>query len=289
MKKNTNKKLNTGITLIALVITIVVLSILAAITINLTLGDNGILKRAKTAKEKYQNAEGQEQLEIAKTANEIDNFVGGNRNNEELQYFKTRIANVLTASGINTSPNDSIDTIIQNISSLSTRKSNDFTLLYYRGNEYEDITEGWEFEKYSTNDYYTTSNPVWFEGDANNSSGSIERTENSINIRAVHANPDGYCKTKVTLRNKKAIDLTEYSNLFITLSYSCDSHENASGALYIYDDNNNCIKSASLYDKICEVDISDLSGNAFIEFYLNSGPTRVAQVSANITRIGLEK
>ena len=45
-----------GITLVALVITIIVLLILAGITISLTLGQNGILKRAEDAGRNYQNA-----------------------------------------------------------------------------------------------------------------------------------------------------------------------------------------------------------------------------------------
>ena len=42
-----------GITLIALVITIIVLLILAGVTINALSGDNGILKRATEAKQKH--------------------------------------------------------------------------------------------------------------------------------------------------------------------------------------------------------------------------------------------
>lgn len=44
-----------GITLVALVITIIVLLILAGVTISLTLGENGLLNRAEQAKE-YHNA-----------------------------------------------------------------------------------------------------------------------------------------------------------------------------------------------------------------------------------------
>ena len=43
-------KKNTGITLVALVITIIVLLILAGVTISLTLGENGLLKRAEESK-----------------------------------------------------------------------------------------------------------------------------------------------------------------------------------------------------------------------------------------------
>ena len=48
--KNNNKKMSSGITLIALVITIMVLLILAGISIQMLSGDNGILQRATEAK-----------------------------------------------------------------------------------------------------------------------------------------------------------------------------------------------------------------------------------------------
>ena len=51
------KKSGKGITLIALVITIVVLLILAGVTIATLTGDNGLLTRANEAKEKTEEAE----------------------------------------------------------------------------------------------------------------------------------------------------------------------------------------------------------------------------------------
>ena len=48
-----------GITLIALVITIIVLLILAGVTINLTLGENGILTTAQQAAKNYTDAQNQ--------------------------------------------------------------------------------------------------------------------------------------------------------------------------------------------------------------------------------------
>ncbi len=53
-----------GITLIALVITIVILIILAGVAINLTVGENGIFNKAKFAKEKYTNEEYLEQEQL---------------------------------------------------------------------------------------------------------------------------------------------------------------------------------------------------------------------------------
>ena len=54
-----------GITLIALVITIIVLLILAGVTIATLTGDNGILGKAKTAKTTNDEEKAKEQIKIA--------------------------------------------------------------------------------------------------------------------------------------------------------------------------------------------------------------------------------
>lgn len=60
-----NLKNHNGITLIALVITIIVLLILAGISISMLSGDNGILQKATTAKTNIDNAQIQEQINLA--------------------------------------------------------------------------------------------------------------------------------------------------------------------------------------------------------------------------------
>lgn len=57
-------KKNKGITLIALVITIIVLLILAAVSIAMLTGENGILTKASTAGEKNKEAEAKEKVEL---------------------------------------------------------------------------------------------------------------------------------------------------------------------------------------------------------------------------------
>ena len=57
---------NKGITLIALVVTIVVLLILAGITISLVFSENGIISKSKNAKEQTEISQVREQLELAK-------------------------------------------------------------------------------------------------------------------------------------------------------------------------------------------------------------------------------
>ena len=60
------KKRQKGITLIALVVTIVVLLILAGITISLVFGSNGVIQKAQDSKEQTEIGEMREKLEMAK-------------------------------------------------------------------------------------------------------------------------------------------------------------------------------------------------------------------------------
>ena len=59
------RKFNRGITLIALVVTIIVLLILAGISITMLTGQNGIINRAQEAKEKAETANDNEQRKLA--------------------------------------------------------------------------------------------------------------------------------------------------------------------------------------------------------------------------------
>ena len=69
-----------GITLIALVITIIILLILAGITINLTLGEHGIIKMAEKSGKSYVNAAEDEQKKLGGLWNEVDNIINGTGN-----------------------------------------------------------------------------------------------------------------------------------------------------------------------------------------------------------------
>ena len=62
MKKLQTKKSNTGITLITLVITIVVLTILAGVSINTVVGDDGIIQKAKEKAEATRRASAEEEM-----------------------------------------------------------------------------------------------------------------------------------------------------------------------------------------------------------------------------------
>ena len=75
MKRKANEKkkeINKGITLIALVITIIVLIILAGVSINVTIGQDGLITRAKQAKEDMETAANEEEEQLAKLVNELE-------------------------------------------------------------------------------------------------------------------------------------------------------------------------------------------------------------------------
>ena len=67
-----------GITLIALVITIIILLILAGVTLTTALSQNGLFQRAKYAGEKYKESEADESEKLGEIEEEIDKVIDGN-------------------------------------------------------------------------------------------------------------------------------------------------------------------------------------------------------------------
>ena len=91
LRYNVSKNTSKGITLIALIITIVILIILAGVTISIVTGENGLMQRAKDASLSHEEESAREKLELAlidlrvnkdtdKSYNEneyIDNYLSG--------------------------------------------------------------------------------------------------------------------------------------------------------------------------------------------------------------------
>ena len=65
MEKQKNKQRQEGITLIALVVTIIVLIILAGVSINILVGENGLITQSQRAEEDYSKSEVKEKVELA--------------------------------------------------------------------------------------------------------------------------------------------------------------------------------------------------------------------------------
>ena len=109
-------KNNKGITLVALVVTIIVLIILAGISINLILGDNGIITIAKRAKENIELAKIEEETELNELYTQLESSgtnSGGNNYDAiaKLTEFKKAIANAIDEAG-GLRPDSSAETTI---------------------------------------------------------------------------------------------------------------------------------------------------------------------------------
>ncbi len=84
-----------GITLIALVVTIIILLILAGVTLNIALSDNGLFSKTKEATEKYKQAQKDEELKVEKMEYAIDGKditkVQEISNKEEFKEFRNNV------------------------------------------------------------------------------------------------------------------------------------------------------------------------------------------------------
>ncbi len=81
-KQSFNQIKEKGITLVALVVTIVILLILAGITINMTVGQNGLFRRAQNAVDTYKKSASTEQSQMDALAGILDG-VNGNTFNKD--------------------------------------------------------------------------------------------------------------------------------------------------------------------------------------------------------------
>lgn len=84
-----------GITLIALIITIIVMLILAGVSISLTIGENGVINQAEQANEKMTMAQIKDRAELVKASLALDIATGEAENIVYAQEFLARAAEEL--------------------------------------------------------------------------------------------------------------------------------------------------------------------------------------------------
>ena len=85
-----------GITLIALVVTIIILLILSGVTLNIALSDNGLFSKTKEAADKYKQAQSDEEEMIRQIATQMySEYVGAEvtgydlKDNDKMEYKAT--------------------------------------------------------------------------------------------------------------------------------------------------------------------------------------------------------
>ena len=84
-KQKQQKNKQRGITLIALVVTIIVLIILAGVSINMLIGDNGIITQSQTAKSKTEIKGEEEKIRLAINTAQIENNGNSNIEKDDLE------------------------------------------------------------------------------------------------------------------------------------------------------------------------------------------------------------
>ena len=134
-------KKETGVTLVSLVVTIIILIILAGISINTLVGDNGVITKAQQAKENTLLAQEEEAKQLNQLYSQL-NYVDGNIGNidgdaiDKLLNFKKVIATAITREGVATQETDAAEVMASNIGKILQERTKDATATA------EDIAEG---------------------------------------------------------------------------------------------------------------------------------------------------
>lgn len=164
-----------GITLIALVVTIVVLIILAVISINVVLGEDGILKQAERARDFQANAEASDREALSELNKYLANTIGENSStgetNPETLEIKYKIedidqsakAVILSYTGANASYEEYAEEILEGkgeleIAQIFVEGQNYNNELYEWGDptytDIYDLIEDWDGEGVTIEEFY---------------------------------------------------------------------------------------------------------------------------------------
>ena len=148
-----------GITLIALVVTIIVLIILAGISISLVLGNNGIVEKAKQAKERTEQSKLNEEVGLNEAVKYVEDMESGNGGSSTPDPTPTLTTNDLKAGDyINYNTGTSRGTILCRV---LYDASSEYGLQIISDKNVADVTLGgsdWDTARDSYNNAITTLN-----------------------------------------------------------------------------------------------------------------------------------
>ncbi len=127
----TKYKNQKGITLIALVITIIILLILAGVVLNLTLGEHGILKQAQQGAEQYKISEILEKLELEK----VDLVARKNGEVPSLQEYIDHLINkgIITPADVTDIDDNNKNIVVEGYTFLVEKEASGNIKITYQG------------------------------------------------------------------------------------------------------------------------------------------------------------
>ncbi len=193
-------QLPAGITLIALVVTIIVLLILAGIAISLSVGNNGLFSRAKNAVDIWKNAESDEQEKMKNFANTYDEILNNIGSNEDIEENKITIDKITGLEKENTETTDKEGNRVVVPAGFKVV------------NPDQTVNEGIVIEDVSAENTDTIGNQfVWIPC-------TIDGANNTLKYDRYAFNSDGYDASQIKLEEKdedgsykiRRVDITSY-------------------------------------------------------------------------------
>lgn len=202
-----------GITLVALVVTIVMMLILVGITMVAVLGDNGVISKAKIAGNKYEKAEIDEIQYLNELSNLMHNYISKDNSESSNKYkFTIRFEDndknlvkfekaIICIYSNEESAKNKDNTYIAQIGDGSTNDESDEKSVYLQEGIY------WLSFKAAPSGYNKPSNVTKIEVKSNNENTLVIKLDNkfkfTIKYRDNNENPIKFEKSVIYIYNKK--------------------------------------------------------------------------------------
>ena len=297
-----------GITLIALVITIVVLIILAGVTLNLTLGENGIFKKAEQAKEEYINSQIDEEVSINTISEQL---MGDKKAVGQITLSQTNLTIFIEETAELTATISPSDATNKNIKWSSTNTNvatvengivtaivPGTTTIVATAEDDSTITASCEI---------TVKNKVYLIKD-----GTVLVGMTKQNISSVTQN-EGYIQVLTNKINNRAcyytsnaINLSNYSNLKIDIEVISKvegtpgtTHTLLCASLFAGNANPTTAtelkgiwmltSNTSFSRQIFTIDVSNINSNCLVSLWKNANSASAAQIKFNVYNLWLEE
>ena len=219
-QKEKKRQTNKGITLIALVVTIVVLIILATVSINTVLGDNGIISRAQTAKDTHEKGKADETNTLDDYASYIGNYLdgkgGGSGGGSDTP---TKPAEGITATVEGKTVTITKDNVADYLGKVVTNYVPTATTVKIGANTYT-VSNNYRLYYVDFDGKYGEKNGVYLKADCTSNNYALEEdttvsTADNVKIKALNPSlyKDGATSPTASNKNMKAVTfLTNTSN-----------------------------------------------------------------------------